>query len=61
MYDLLTAWISFLKNPKSMGKTFLKIYEINLAMNRLKHISNSDMRKYQTHYLGVDFSEIARL
>lgn len=38
MHDLLTACISFLKNPKSMGKTFLKIDAINLAMNRLKHI-----------------------
>jgi predicted transposase/invertase (TIGR01784 family) len=37
--DLLTAWLSFLKDPLLLNKTFLKIKEVNDAMDRLKYIS----------------------
>jgi predicted transposase/invertase (TIGR01784 family) len=37
--DLLTAWLSFLKDPILMDESFLKIEGIKDAMNRLKYIS----------------------
>jgi predicted transposase/invertase (TIGR01784 family) len=49
--DLLTAWLAFLKNPALLNETFLKIKEIQDAMDRLKYISadkevraNADLR-----------------
>ncbi|MDR0753522.1 MAG: Rpn family recombination-promoting nuclease/putative transposase [Holosporaceae bacterium] len=40
--DLLTAWLSFLKNPIFMDETFLEIEEIKEAMETLKYISADD-------------------
>jgi predicted transposase/invertase (TIGR01784 family) len=37
--DLLTAWLAFLKDPALLNETFLKIKEIQDAMDRLKYIS----------------------
>jgi predicted transposase/invertase (TIGR01784 family) len=37
--DLLNGWLSFLKNPCFMDASFLKIKEINDAMETLKYIS----------------------
>ncbi|MDR1207828.1 MAG: Rpn family recombination-promoting nuclease/putative transposase [Holosporales bacterium] len=37
--DLLTAWLAFLKNPALLNETFLRIKEIQDAMDRLKYIS----------------------
>lgn len=39
MHDLLTAWLTFLKNPVLMDEAFLKIKEVASAMNRLKYMS----------------------
>jgi predicted transposase/invertase (TIGR01784 family) len=38
-HDLLTGWLSFLKDPIFMDKSFLKIDEVNQAMNTLEYIS----------------------
>jgi predicted transposase/invertase (TIGR01784 family) len=40
--DLLTAWLSFLKNPVFMDDTFLEIKEVKAAMEALKYISADD-------------------
>ena len=40
--NLLTAWLSFLKNPAFMDQKFLKIKEVNEAMRTLKYISADD-------------------
>jgi predicted transposase/invertase (TIGR01784 family) len=37
--DLLTAWLSFLKDPVFMDTSFLKVPEVNGAMDTLKYIS----------------------
>lgn len=39
--DLLTAWLSFLKDPLLMDDAFLKVEEVKDAMDRLKYISAS--------------------
>jgi predicted transposase/invertase (TIGR01784 family) len=38
--DLLTAWLSFLKDPLLLDDVFLKIEEVKNAMDRLKYISS---------------------
>jgi predicted transposase/invertase (TIGR01784 family) len=38
--DLLTAWLSFLKDPLLLDEVFLKIKEVKDAMDRLKYISS---------------------
>jgi predicted transposase/invertase (TIGR01784 family) len=40
--DLLTAWLSFLKDPIFMDESFLKIEEVHEAMETLKYISADD-------------------
>ncbi|MDR2463992.1 MAG: hypothetical protein LBD36_00005, partial [Holosporales bacterium] len=40
--DLLTAWLSFLKNPVFMDDAFLEIKEVKAAMEALKYISADD-------------------
>ncbi|MDR2781483.1 MAG: Rpn family recombination-promoting nuclease/putative transposase [Holosporaceae bacterium] len=40
--DLLTAWLSFLKNPIFIDEMFLEIEEIKEAMETLKYISADD-------------------
>ncbi|MDR1208485.1 MAG: Rpn family recombination-promoting nuclease/putative transposase [Holosporales bacterium] len=49
--DLLTAWLSFLKDPLLLDEVFFKIKEVKDAMDRLKYISsdkevraNADLR-----------------
>ncbi|MDR1345669.1 MAG: Rpn family recombination-promoting nuclease/putative transposase [Bacteroidales bacterium] len=49
--DLLTAWLSFLKDPLLLDDVFLKIKDVKDAMDRLKYISsdkevraNADLR-----------------
>ena len=37
--DLLTAWLSFLKDPVFMDESFLKVEEVHEAMDTLKYIS----------------------
>jgi predicted transposase/invertase (TIGR01784 family) len=37
--DLLTAWLSFLKDPLFMDESFLKITEVKEAMDTLKYVS----------------------
>jgi hypothetical protein len=45
MHDLLTGWLSFLKDPIFMDKSFLKVKEVKEAMETLKYISaNEEMR-----------------
>jgi flagellar biosynthesis/type III secretory pathway protein FliH len=39
---LLTAWLSFLKNPVFMDDAFLEIKEVKAAMEALKYISADD-------------------
>lgn len=41
-HDLLTGWLSFLKNPIFMDESFLKIKEVRAAMDTLKYISADD-------------------
>lgn len=40
--DLLTAWLSFLKDPVLMDDAFLEIREVKRAMDTLKYISTDD-------------------
>jgi predicted transposase/invertase (TIGR01784 family) len=40
--DLLTGWLSFLKNPIFMDEAFLQVEEVKEAMNTLKYISADD-------------------
>jgi predicted transposase/invertase (TIGR01784 family) len=40
--DLLTAWLSFLKNPIFLDESFLTIKEVRVAMDTLKYISADD-------------------
>ncbi|MDR2646102.1 MAG: Rpn family recombination-promoting nuclease/putative transposase, partial [Holosporaceae bacterium] len=40
--DLLTAWLSFLKDPIFMDESFLKVEEVHEAMETLKYISADD-------------------
>ncbi|MDR1597776.1 MAG: Rpn family recombination-promoting nuclease/putative transposase, partial [Holosporales bacterium] len=40
--DMLTAWLSFLKDPVYMDKAFLDIDEVSTAMDTLKYISADD-------------------
>lgn len=43
--NLLTAWLSFLKDPIFMDEVFLKVPEVYEAMDTLKHIStDSEIR-----------------
>ncbi|MDR1551545.1 MAG: Rpn family recombination-promoting nuclease/putative transposase [Holosporaceae bacterium] len=42
MHDLLTGWLSFLKNPIFMDESFLKVKEVKEAMETLKYISADD-------------------
>ena len=42
MHDLLTGWLSFLKNPVFMDESFLKVKEVHDAMDTLKYISADD-------------------
>ncbi|MDR1031867.1 MAG: Rpn family recombination-promoting nuclease/putative transposase [Holosporales bacterium] len=40
--DLLTAWLSFLKDPIFMDASFLQVEEVHEAMETLKYISADD-------------------
>ncbi|MDR2780963.1 MAG: Rpn family recombination-promoting nuclease/putative transposase, partial [Holosporaceae bacterium] len=40
--DLLTAWLSFLKDPIFMDESFLQVKEVKEAMETLKYISADD-------------------
>jgi predicted transposase/invertase (TIGR01784 family) len=40
--DLLTVWLSFLKDPIFMDESFLQIEEVHEAMETLKYISGDD-------------------
>lgn len=40
--DMLTAWLSFLKDPIFMNEEFLKMEEVHKAMATLKYISSDD-------------------
>ncbi|MDR1236113.1 MAG: Rpn family recombination-promoting nuclease/putative transposase [Holosporaceae bacterium] len=40
--DLLTAWLSFLKDPIFMDESFLQVEEVHEAMETLKYISADD-------------------
>jgi predicted transposase/invertase (TIGR01784 family) len=40
--DLLTAWLSFLKDPIFMDESFLQVKEVKKAMETLKYISADD-------------------
>lgn len=42
MHDLLTGWLSFLKNPIFMDESFLEVKEVKSAMDTLKYISADD-------------------
>jgi predicted transposase/invertase (TIGR01784 family) len=42
MHDLLTGWLSFLKNPIFMDESFLQVKEVREAMETLKYISADD-------------------
>jgi predicted transposase/invertase (TIGR01784 family) len=45
MHDLLTGWLSFLKNPIFMDESFLHVKEVKEAMETLKYISaNNEVR-----------------
>ncbi|MDR1907339.1 MAG: Rpn family recombination-promoting nuclease/putative transposase [Holosporales bacterium] len=41
-HDLLTGWISFLKDPIVMDDVFLQVEEVKQAMSTLKYISADD-------------------
>jgi hypothetical protein len=40
--DLLTAWLSFLKDPIFMDESFLRVKEVKDTMETLKYISSDD-------------------
>ena len=40
--DMLTRWLSFIKNPTLMDKTFLENKEVHDAMDRLQYLSNDE-------------------
>ena len=42
MHDLLTGWLSFLKDPVVIDKDFLKDHNVSNAMETLKYISADD-------------------
>jgi predicted transposase/invertase (TIGR01784 family) len=42
MKDLLTGWLSFLKDPVYIDKSFLEVTEVRNAMDTLKYISTDD-------------------
>ena len=42
MHDLLTGWLSFLKNPVFMDESFLEVPEVHDAMDTLKYMSADD-------------------
>ena len=44
--DLLTGWLSFLKNPIFMDESFLAVPEVKTAMETLKYISSDPETRY---------------